>query len=115
MSSNFIFTGIDGVLNPHWKKKWSKNSVGIYNRMCADFDLMPVISSTWRANHTIPQLQAIFVEQGITAKIYDYTPVLNEDRGLDIDHWLRENNWSKYVVIDDAIRNITPYVLNVVG
>jgi len=112
---NYIFTDIDGVLNSCWKKQWSKKSVAIYNRMCTDFNLKPVISSTWRTNHTIPQLQAIFIEQGITAKIHDYTPVLpNEDRGLEIAQWLNENDCAKYVVIDDVIRPIIPYVLNVV-
>ena len=50
----------------------------------------------------------------ITAKIYGYTPILNDHRGLEIDQWLMENYWNKYVVIDDRIKNIIPYVNNVV-
>lgn len=115
LKSRYIFTDIDGVLYSSWKKQWSKKAIDIYNRICKDFNLLPVISSTWRINHTIPQLQAIFIEQGITVKIHDYTPVLEqEDRGVEIDEWLRNNNWSKYVVIDDSVRTIKPYVQNVV-
>lgn len=81
--------------------------------MCSDFNLTCVVSSTWRINHTIPQLQKIFDEQGVTVKIYDYTPVLCEDRGIEIEQWLRENSWTNYCVIDDACRDIKPYVINV--
>lgn len=42
-----IFTDVDGVLNPHWKTKWSKNAILIYNKLCKDLDLKPVITSTW--------------------------------------------------------------------
>lgn len=113
-TGRYIFTDIDGVLNPSWKKQWSRRAVGIYNRVCKDFELLPVISSTWRTNHTVVQLQKIFTEQGITAEIFDYTPVLNDYRGIEIDEYLRENSFSKYVVIDDACRDIKPYVSNVV-
>lgn len=116
MNNNYIFTDIDGPLNPHWKKQWSKKAIGIYNRICKDFELHPVISSTWRSNHTIAQLQQIFNEQGITAEIYGYTQILdNMDRGLEIEQWLSENEYSKYVVIDDVISTIVPYVKNVIG
>ena len=110
----FIFTDIDGVLNPHFKKKWSKNSIAIYNRICKEFDLVPVITSTWRTNHTIEQLQAIFDEQGIEAKIYDYTPHIDQaDRGLEIKEWLSKNRCDFYIVLDDRTDNIQNYVDNV--
>jgi hypothetical protein len=35
------------------------------NKICKEFDLRVVITSTWRTNHTIEQLQQIFTEQGI--------------------------------------------------
>ena len=41
-----IFTDLDGVLNPHWKTKWSKSSIQIYNQICQEYDLKPVITST---------------------------------------------------------------------
>ena len=110
-----IFTDVDGVLNPHWKTKWSKSSIQIYNQICQEYDLKPVITSTWRINHTKEQLQKIFYEQGIEVEIYDYTPHLDQkDRGLEIKEWLNKNKVDNYVVIDDIVHNITPYVDNVI-
>lgn len=111
---NIIFTDIDGVLNPHWRKKWSTKSILLYNKICNDFNLVPVITSTWRVNHTIEQLQDIFDIQGINKKIFDYTPILNSDRGLEIKTWLNNNNVTKYVVIDDKTSDIIQYVDNVI-
>jgi hypothetical protein len=111
-----IFTDIDGVLNPHWRKKWSKSAVMLYNKICKEFDLRVVITSTWRTNHTIEQLQQIFTEQGIEIPIYDYTPHLGqEDRGLEIRQWLIENvDCIDWVIIDDKTSDIEPHVRNVV-
>lgn len=110
-----IFTDIDGVLNPHWRTKWSKNAIAIYNKICKEYNLYPVITSTWRNNHTIEQLQRIFDEQGITVKIYDYTPHLDQkERGLEIKQWLDNNHCDNYVVIDDKTSDIEPFVNNVV-
>lgn len=44
--NNFIFTDIDSVLNPKFKKKWNKKSIDIYNKICQDFNLITVITST---------------------------------------------------------------------
>ena len=112
MSKKFIFTDIDGVLNPDFTRKWNKSCIEIYNKICHDFDLLPVITSTWRIKYNIPQLQNIFIEQGITAKIYDYTPILYDSRDVEIYEWLKENEYSKYVVIDDKYIEIL-YVVKV--
>lgn len=115
MSDNrYIFTDIDGVLNPKMNRIWDKGCVYWYNKICKDFDLKPIISSSWRVMFSEVQLQKIFIDQGIESKIYGFTPILWNHRGLEIDQWLIENSWSKYVVIDDKIDNIIPYVNNVV-
>lgn len=114
---NVIFTDIDGVLNlaVSSKKNWNYSSIEIYNRICEEFDLKPVITSTWRTNHTIKELQRVFDYWGITTQIYDYTPILySEPRGIEIDTWLRDNYCDKWVVIDDNVSGITPFVNNVV-
>lgn len=111
----YIFTDIDGVLNPKFEKVWDRRCIYVYNKICHDFDLKPIITSTWRIKYSIPQLQDIFYKQGITVKIYDYTPVLMNHRGLEIDQWLMENSWDKYVVIDDCVDQIMPYVNNVIS
>jgi hypothetical protein len=110
-----IFTDIDGVLNPHWRKKWDKKSIKIYNQLCSEFDLKPVITSTWRINYTKEELQEIFTNQGIETPIYDYTPDLDMvDRGLEIKSWLDNNQCDNYIVIDDRTDDIKPYVNNVI-
>ena len=110
-----IFTDIDGVLNPHWKTKWSKKSIDCYNCLCKDFSLRPVITSTWRLNHTKEELQKVFTSQGIDVEIYDYTPHLDQqDRGLEIKEWLSNNKVDNYVIIDDKTSDIEPHINNVV-
>jgi hypothetical protein len=114
---NVIFTDIDGVLNLNVgsSRAWSPSAIDIYDRICEEFDLKPVISSTWRTNHTKKELQRIFDYWGIQTPIYDFTPILfNEPRGVEIETWLRENPCDKWIVIDDNISGITPYVGNVV-
>jgi len=111
---NIIFTDIDGVLNPKFSKKWNLKCINIYNSICNDFELQPVITSTWRIRYNISQLQDIFINQGITQKIYDYTPILSCERGIEISQWLKENDCNKYIVIDDKISDIEKYVSNVI-
>jgi hypothetical protein len=114
---NVIFTDIDGVFNlaVSSKKNWNYSSIEIYNRICEEFDLKPVITSTWRTNHSIKELQRVFDYWGVDTPIYDYTPILySEPRGIEIDTWLRENPCNKWVVIDDNVSGITPFVSNVV-
>jgi hypothetical protein len=84
---NVIFTDIDGVLNLNLSHttNWNPTSIEIYNRICKEFDLKPVISSTWRVKNSIKDLQRIFDYWGIEAEIYDVTPVLYcEPRGIEI-------------------------------
>ena len=51
-----IFTDIDGVLNPDLKIRWNQKCVSVYNKICEDFDLHPVITSTWRLQKDMPKL-----------------------------------------------------------
>lgn len=105
-----IFTDIDGVLNPHWRKKWSKKSIDLYNKLCDKYDLKVVITSTWRIAHSIDRLNDIFKEQGITTDIYDYTPILEKERGLEIKEWLDNNICDNFIVIDDKTSDIEPFI-----
>lgn len=102
----YIFTDIDGVLNTVTRNDWNPVSCDLYDNLCQEFDLRPVITSTWRVNHSKKDLQRIFEYQGITTEIHDVTPVLNEGRGLEILEFLRENPCDGYVIIDDNTRDI---------
>jgi hypothetical protein len=110
--NNYIFTDIDGVLNTINRNQWNKTSIDLYNKLCHEFNLKPVISSTWRLNHTKEQLQEIFTKQGVTVSIYDFTPVFpDEGRGGEIEHWLFRNSVNKFIILDDSVRDIVNWGL----
>ena len=112
---NVIFTDIDGVLNFVHKNEWNRTAIEIYNRICLQFDLKAVISSTLRTNHSIYNLQSIFDYHGIEVDIIDYTPILkSQPRGVEIETWIREHNPDRWVVLDDNTTDILPFVTNVV-
>lgn len=109
---NYIFTDIDGVLNTINRTDWNQYSIELYNKVCDEFDLKPIITSTWRIKHSIDQLQQIFLQKGIDVEIYDYTPILNEPRGLEIESYLFKNIDlvdDKWIILDDSVRDIRPY------
>lgn len=113
----FYLRKFNVILNTVNRTKWNNYSIDLYNKVCLEFDLKPVISSTWRTNHSINQLQNIFIQNGLEVEIYDYTPILNEPRGLEIESWLHSNLnplEDKWAVLDDSVRDITPYLNNVV-
>jgi hypothetical protein len=66
----YIFTDIDGVLNTVTRNDWCSSSCELYDDLCQEFNLKPVITSTWRVNHSKKDLQRIFEYQGITAEIH---------------------------------------------
>lgn len=118
-NKKFIFTDIDGVLNPHWAKRWNEKSVNIYNKVCKEFDLLPVITSTWRLNHSKEKLQEIFEINGIDVKIYDILKMQDVDkfgfrpskeRGAEIKEYLNDNICDNFVVIDDKIDDIVKHI-----
>ena len=109
---NIIFTDIDGVLNTVNKNQWNRTSIDLYNSLCQEFDLHPVVTSTWRTNHTIQELQKIFTNNGIITPIYDCTPIIpGEGRGSEIEYWLFNNSHKKFIIIDDNISDIQEYGL----
>lgn len=112
---NIIFTDIDGVLQTGNIKKWNKHACLLFSNICKKYNLKPVITSTWRVNYNIKELQNIFYNQGIDVKIYDYTDVLGIERGEEIKIWLQNNNVDNYCVIDDNIIDILPYCKNVIS
>lgn len=104
---NIIFTDIDGVLNPGWTKQWNKKSVAEYNRIVEATDAKCVVTSTWRVSRqSVRELQELFIQQGVDVEVIGFTPVLNEDRGLEIETWLHDNNECNYVIIDDNMTGI---------
>lgn len=110
----YIFTDIDGVLQINNPKKWDKKCCTLYNNICNELNLKAVITSTWRVQYSIRELQNIFYDQGIDVEIVGVTDVLGIERGEEILNYIRDNSVSEYVVIDDNVRDIVPFVNNVV-
>ena len=104
---NVIFTDIDGVLFNLTSNCWNKTAINLYNKICIEFNLRVVISSTWRTNHSIYELQNIFIQNGIEVEIYDYTPIIKFDgRGSEIEEWLRNNQVDNFIILDDCTLDI---------
>lgn len=111
MMIRFIFTDIDGVLNPNFSKKWNKKSIANYNNICTELSLTPVLTSTWRTNHTLERMNEIFAEQGVTHTIYAFTPVIDKgERGQEILDFLKVNECDDYCVIDDKSYDLQRFV-----
>jgi hypothetical protein len=107
-----IFTDIDGVLNTIKRNDWNTISVQLYDDLCQEFNLKPVITSTWRVKHSLKDLQRIFQHYGIFTPIYDVTPIItSEGRGGEIENWLQNNQTDNYIILDDNIRDIESYGL----
>ena len=84
----------------------------LYDELCEEFNLKPVITSTWRVKHSISDLNRIFQYQGIQTVIYDFTPIItSEGRGGEIESWLKDNQYDNYIILDDNIRDIESYGL----
>jgi hypothetical protein len=113
---NYIFTDIDGVLNTISKSNSGRSfcplSAQLYDDLCQEFNLKPVITSTWRTKLSIKDLQRVFLYEGIITDIYDFTPIIpSEGRGGEIENWLKDNPCDNYIILDDNTRDIESYGL----
>jgi hypothetical protein len=106
-----FFLDIDGVFNLDWSGTWDFKSVANFNTLTQVLKAKAVVSSTWRCQYNIDQLQKIFDEQGVEIEIIDYTPVISQaDRGEEITKWLDDNIYEKsYLIIDDKVKDIKGY------
>jgi len=122
-----IFLDIDGVLNSQlfYEKRYklSKKQLEEFpldrykndicpermkwlSELCNDTGAVVVISSSWRSNKTVEELQKIMDYCGGNFKIIDKTPHINHSysRGLEIKNWIDLNSHIKidnYAIIDD--------------
>lgn len=114
-----LFLDFDGVLNnmgpsavyvnaPDWAKKrhpfiWIRDDLCKLLHEGLEKDIKIVISSTWRIEYHIKELQRILndASPGLGEKIIDKTPVLCMDRGHEIKDWVQLFKPEKYVILDD--------------
>ena len=124
---SIVFCDIDGVLRTHQSDEWwsireklpipdrvydrkfNPKAISNLNYLHNLLQIKIVVSSTWRTNFTLSELQHIFRKNGISAPVIDTTPVLN-NRGEEIQTWLDIHNPKNYIVIDDNIKDIKNYI-----
>ena len=126
---NIIFLDIDGVLNSDaWLASENKKTleypldqfdprtVKLLNRIIEKTEAKIVLSSTWRLNRSIEDIQEIFKKVGIIGEIVSVTPDLKNTqkhitRGNEILAWCIENedligvsykHYNSYAIIDDG-------------
>src|SRR6185312_5049549 len=89
-----------------------KERVQWFHKLCQEVNAVVVISSTWRQNKTVGELQEIMDYCGGNFKIIDKTPYTGYERGTEISKWLHDNikpeihgchyyDFHRYVIIDD--------------
>src|SRR6185312_13273068 len=67
-----------------------KERVQWFNKLCEEVNAVVVISSTWRQNKTVGELQEIMDYCGGNFKIIDKTPYTGYERGTEISKWLHD-------------------------
>lgn len=119
-----IFLDFDGVVETiFWERdditqEWTLNArrynkdrylnntqaIGWLNELYNEIPYDIVISSTWRMGMSIEQLQELLIRSGFRKdiKVIGKTPILHQQRGLEIQKWLDDNNFKgKFIIIDD--------------
>jgi len=109
MMRRVIFLDIDGVLAPI--RRWDRYGdldpacIQVLNEIAARGGADVVVSSTWRYDKTVAELQEILEAEGFTGFVLDKTPTgaPGADRGEEIAAWLTEHAVDGYVIIDDHL------------
>ena len=109
MMRRVIFLDIDGVLAPI--RRWDRYGdldpacIQVLNEIAARGGADVVVSSTWRYDKTVAELQEILESAGFTGCVLDKTPIgaPGANRGEEIAAWLAEHAVGGYVIIDDHV------------
>ena len=129
---NIIFLDVDGVLRTHksdleWSNQlntpnlngvnrlFSKSAVDNLNEVIILTKAKIVVTSTWRINLSVEELNKIFKERGVIGEVIDKTGInFGGGRGLEIKEWIDNNSVTNYVVLDDLVKDIVDIVDNVI-
>ena len=110
---NIIFLDIDGVLNSYAYYKETGNdlnlkSVDILSQIYHKFNCKIVLSSTWRELKDISEKSAqkmwkhlVDTLSKYNMEIYDITPIIKNNRPLEIATWLQNNSCSNFLILYD--------------
>ena len=114
----YVFFDVDGVLNKEsdWKNKFyiDTSCVKVFGELCRKLEkkygeVRNVLISTWRAGisksgtdaEQINGLRTTLEQAGI--RIYASTPVTDKGRQAEVEYYIRRNQVSKYIIIDDDL------------
>ena len=115
-SKGVLFLDFDGVIcsdraylaaqqdkEKHVLRTLDPVSINLVDRLCQDFDLEVVISSTWRTRYPCPE---ILLTHGFRSSFHkdEKTPVsFGRTRGMEISDWLEEHpEVTRYLIVDDC-------------
>ena len=122
MDKPIIFLDFDGVVETiYWEKdkdgSWSwnvhkfgreelnnKQAIGWLNELYKKVPYDIVVSSTWRIRMSVEELQTLITNSGFNKEIrvLDKTPILYQQRGVEIQRWIDDNDFKgKFIIIDD--------------
>ena len=122
MEKPIIFLDFDGVVETiYWEKDdngiWSfnihkegrrelsnKQAIGWLNELYKKVPYDIVVSSTWRINKPVEELQDLLINSGFNPEIQviGKTPVLYQQRGMEIQEWINIHEFKgKFIIIDD--------------
>lgn len=118
-----IFLDFDGVVatqrsyhkfEPEFSYGLDRQCVQSLNTLIKATHGSVVISSSWRLIHSLKSLRALLQRYGLEGDVIDITPRHSDNiRGLEIQQWISEHNYTgNYVVIDDEIYDITGVIPN---
>lgn len=97
----YLASGADKYKNI--MRAWDPISIKLVDRLCIDYNLKVVVSSTWRQRYDVP---LILLTHGFNGEFHkdDKTPVtFNRSRGQEIREWLEEHpEIIRYIIIDDT-------------
>lgn len=92
-------------------RKFNPKAVSNINLLISYTRAKIVVSSTWRTQFTLQQLKDIFRSNGINGEVIDITSI-GLTRGEEIQEWIDYHGVESYIVIDDQVKDILPYVDN---
>lgn len=115
MDHFYIFLDIDGVLNKEsdWKRKFSLDNhcldalAMLYDASHHTYSsVFLILTSTWRtgvskdgSNIQIEELEKTLKIRGMC--LHGITPTSNKTRQQEIEYYIRRNNVTHYIILDD--------------
>ena len=122
MEKPIIFLDFDGVVETIY---WGKDEKGVYcynvhkhrheelnnkqaigwlNKLYRRCPYDIVVSSTWRMGMSVEELQNLITRSGFDSaiQVIGKTPVLHQQRGLEIQEWIDTTEFKgRFIIIDD--------------